>query len=105
MPGGTRLFGRVSCVEGITRDVYEDPDGHQWVTGAVGRMYGLWLPRRRLLDIAEWLPPKDNHAKSAGAEERFTPVPPPADQQVFTRVPLPADRSLTMEEPSEKDCP
>jgi Restriction endonuclease/GYF domain 2 len=42
---GFWVIGRVLCVDGITRDVYEDSDGRQWVTGDAGRLFGLWLPR------------------------------------------------------------
>ena len=31
-------------VDGVTRDVYEDADGRQWVAGYGGeRVYGVWL--------------------------------------------------------------
>jgi hypothetical protein len=34
--------GRVPFVDGVTREVYEDPDGRQWVTGNEGeRVYGV----------------------------------------------------------------
>jgi hypothetical protein len=33
-------------LDGITRDVYEDPDGQQWVFGSFGRLYRLWLPEK-----------------------------------------------------------
>jgi hypothetical protein len=37
--------GRVPFVDGVTRDVYEDADGRQWVVGYDGkRVYGVWLP-------------------------------------------------------------
>jgi hypothetical protein len=39
-----RPVGRVPFVDGVTRVVYEDPDGRQWVTGYEGeRVYGVWL--------------------------------------------------------------
>jgi hypothetical protein len=32
---------------GVTCDVYEEPDGRQWVVGYDGeRVYGVWLHRR-----------------------------------------------------------
>jgi hypothetical protein len=58
-----RFVGRVCCFDGVTRDVYEDPDGRQWVTGDIGRLYGSWLPRG------------DNQALRAAADERITPQP------------------------------
>ena len=40
----SRVIGRVSFVDGATRDVYEDADGRQWVTRCDGeRVYGVWL--------------------------------------------------------------
>ena len=40
----SRVIGRVSFVDGVTRDVYEDADGRQWVAGYDGeRVYGVWL--------------------------------------------------------------
>ena len=40
----SRIIGRVSFVDGATRDVYEDADGRQWVVGNDGeRVYGAWL--------------------------------------------------------------
>jgi hypothetical protein len=40
----SRIIGRVTFVDGVTRDVYEDADGQQWVIGYDGdRVYGLWL--------------------------------------------------------------
>jgi hypothetical protein len=43
-PGDSRLAGRVPFVDGVTRDVYEDADGRQWVAGYDGeRVYGVWL--------------------------------------------------------------
>jgi hypothetical protein len=39
-----RIIGRVRFLDGVTRDVCEDADGRQWVTGYDGeRVYGLWL--------------------------------------------------------------
>jgi hypothetical protein len=38
------LIGRIPFVDGVTRDVYEDPDGRQWVAGYDGeRVYGVWV--------------------------------------------------------------
>lgn len=45
-PTNFRVIRRVSCLDGITRNVYEDPDGRQWVYGTVGRLYGSWLPTK-----------------------------------------------------------
>ena len=43
--GDSRAVGRVPFVDGVLRDVYEDADGRQWVTGYEGeRVYGVWLP-------------------------------------------------------------
>jgi hypothetical protein len=40
-----RVVGRVALVDGVTRDVYEDSDGRQWVAGYDGeRVYALWQP-------------------------------------------------------------
>jgi hypothetical protein len=47
MSENTRLrrVGRVPFVDGVTRVVYEDSDGRQWVTGYDGeRVQGVWLP-------------------------------------------------------------
>jgi hypothetical protein len=39
-----RFTGRALFVDGVTRDVYEDADGRQWVTAYDGeRVYGVWL--------------------------------------------------------------
>ena len=39
-----RVVGRVPFVDGVTRDVYEDADGQQWVVGYEGeRVYGVWM--------------------------------------------------------------
>jgi hypothetical protein len=39
-----RAVGRVPFADGVTRDVHEDADGRQWVTGYDGeRVYGVWL--------------------------------------------------------------
>jgi hypothetical protein len=43
-PTDDRILGRVPFVDGVTRDVYEDEFGCQWVTGYDGeRVYGVWL--------------------------------------------------------------
>jgi hypothetical protein len=39
-----RVVGPVPFVNGLTRDVYEDPVGRQWVVGYDGeKVYGVWL--------------------------------------------------------------
>jgi hypothetical protein len=39
-----RPVGRVPFVDGVARDVYEDADGRQWVTGYEGeRAHGVRL--------------------------------------------------------------
>jgi hypothetical protein len=39
-----RVVGRVPFTDGVTRDVYEDADGRQWVTGYDGeRVFGVWV--------------------------------------------------------------
>jgi hypothetical protein len=39
-----RIVGSVPFVDGVTRDVYEDAGGRQWVVGYGGeRAYGVWL--------------------------------------------------------------
>jgi hypothetical protein len=41
---GSRLVGRVPFTDGLMRDVYQDADGRQWVTGYDGeQVYGVWL--------------------------------------------------------------
>src|SRR5262249_4344530 len=60
-----RVIGRVACVDGVTRDVYEDADGRQWVFGETGRLYDSWLPGR------EKTAPHDQR------DERTTASPPP----------------------------
>jgi hypothetical protein len=41
---GSRPIGRVPFVDVIEREVYEDADGRQWVTGYDGeRVYGVCL--------------------------------------------------------------
>ena len=43
-PTDPRIIGPVPFVDGVTRDVYEDGDGRQWVVGYEGeRVYGIWL--------------------------------------------------------------
>ena len=40
-----QVVGRTPFVDGVTRDVYEDADGRQWVAGYDGeRVYGAWRP-------------------------------------------------------------
>jgi hypothetical protein len=40
----SRVAGRVPFMDGVTRDVYEDSEGRQWVIGYDGvRVYGVWL--------------------------------------------------------------
>ena len=40
----SRIIGRVPFVDGVNREVYEDADGRQLVTGYAGeRVYGVWL--------------------------------------------------------------
>jgi hypothetical protein len=40
----SRIIGCVPFVDGVTRDVYEDADGRQWVIGDdVERVYRVWL--------------------------------------------------------------
>jgi hypothetical protein len=44
MTEDSRIIGRVPFVDGVTRDVYEDPDERQWVIGYEGeRVYGVWI--------------------------------------------------------------
>jgi hypothetical protein len=46
MSDGTepRTVGRVLFTDVVTREVYEDSDGRQWVTGYDGeRVYGVWM--------------------------------------------------------------
>jgi hypothetical protein len=39
----SRVVGRVLFVDGVTRDVYKDANGRQWVIGYDGeRVYGVW---------------------------------------------------------------
>jgi hypothetical protein len=39
-----RVVGRVPFVDGVVRDVCQDEDGRQCVTGHEGeRVYGVWL--------------------------------------------------------------
>jgi hypothetical protein len=41
------IIGRLPFTDGVVRDVYEDMDGRQWVTGYDGeRAYGVSLLRR-----------------------------------------------------------
>ena len=41
----SRVVGRVPFADGVTREVYEDTDGRQWVIGYDReRVYGVWLP-------------------------------------------------------------
>ena len=38
-----RVVGRVPFTDGVVRDVFEDGNGRQWVTGHDGeRVYGVW---------------------------------------------------------------
>jgi hypothetical protein len=44
MSEDSRIIGRMPFVDGVTRDVYEDPDCRQWVIGYEGeRVYGVWI--------------------------------------------------------------
>jgi S1-C subfamily serine protease len=56
----SRLIGRVASVEGVPCDVYEDPDGRQWILAYGSRLYGLWLPK------------DGKQAPHAAADERIT---------------------------------
>jgi hypothetical protein len=39
-----RIVGRVLFLDGVTREVYEDFEGRQWVIGYCGeRVCGVWL--------------------------------------------------------------
>jgi hypothetical protein len=39
-----RIIGIIPFVDGVERDVHEDDDGRQWVTGYEGeKVYGVWL--------------------------------------------------------------
>jgi hypothetical protein len=39
-----RAVGRVPFTDGVTRYVYEDADGRQWVVGHDGeRVFGVWV--------------------------------------------------------------
>jgi hypothetical protein len=39
-----RIVGRVLFLDGVTREVYEESQGRQWVIGYCGeRVYGVWL--------------------------------------------------------------
>ncbi|HEX5273021.1 MAG TPA: hypothetical protein VFW33_21135 [Gemmataceae bacterium] len=39
-----RVIGSTPFTDGVSREVYEDADGRQWVTGYDGeRVYGVWL--------------------------------------------------------------
>ena len=40
----SRVVGRVPFVDRVTRDVYEDGDGRQYVLDGGQRVYGAWLP-------------------------------------------------------------
>jgi hypothetical protein len=43
-PDDIRIVGRMPFVDGVTRDVYEDAEGRQWVAGHESeRVYGVWL--------------------------------------------------------------
>jgi hypothetical protein len=40
----SRAIGRAPFADGVTREVYEDADGRQWVAGYEGeRVYGVWV--------------------------------------------------------------
>jgi hypothetical protein len=40
----SRIIGRVPFVDGVMRDVFEDPDGQHWVIGYEWeRVYGVWI--------------------------------------------------------------
>jgi hypothetical protein len=71
-----RIIGRVACVDGVTRDVYEDAVGRQWVNQLGLRVYGLWLTPRQLCDIAEWMPAQGKQSPHPPADVRVTAVPP-----------------------------
>jgi hypothetical protein len=44
MSKNSRIIGCVPFVDGVKRDVYEDPDCRQWVIEYDGeRVYGVWL--------------------------------------------------------------
>jgi hypothetical protein len=53
------IIGRVLFVDGVTRDVYEDAEGRQWVAGYAGeRVYGVWL--KPADDGSAPVPPSDS---------------------------------------------
>jgi hypothetical protein len=75
-PACTRFVGYyLSPLDDVTYNVYEDPDGRQWITGEVGRQYGNYLPREY------------KQALRASAVERSTP--PAAGSQGNDRCPKP----------------
>jgi len=75
--GRHRIIGRRLFTDGIERDVYEDADDRQWVTGYDGeRVDGLWLPPA---DFAAWLDPQ----------------PPPAELHALLR-PYPAEEMTSV---------
>ncbi len=60
-----RLVGRVTCMDGVTRDVFEDADGRQWAIDELGRFFRVWMPKG------------NQQAPRAAPEERITHVPHP----------------------------
>jgi hypothetical protein len=49
-----RAVGHVLFLDGVTRDVYEDSEGRQWVIGHCGeRVYGVWLKPAEEPEAAE----------------------------------------------------
>ncbi len=78
-----RVIGRAS-VGGVPCDVYEDPDGRQWVFAYGSRLYGLWLPK------------EDKQAPRAASDERIT-LPPDTG---IPSIPPPAVPPPTAEQPT-----
>jgi hypothetical protein len=54
----SRPIGRIPFVDGVVRDVQEENDGRQWVTGHEGeKVYGVWLlpaDEPFIVDGASW---------------------------------------------------
>jgi hypothetical protein len=71
-PPCTPPVGRMRGPDGAERDVYEDPDGRQYVLGEQGeKMYGLWL----LATSARPAAPPVKDGSAAGDGKRSVPEP------------------------------
>jgi hypothetical protein len=76
---------------------HEDAEGRQWVQAEKGRLYGRWIPRRTLWEIAEWQPTDEQPDGGTRPQGRTDPAPatgitatPPVCSTAGKTAPVPA---------------